>query len=72
LEMDLEVREVKLVGEQVRGLHSFDGRDLPAELEELHTCVAKVEDEHVIEVGELSWLVVVISNTLVDLGILPI
>jgi hypothetical protein len=42
--MDLEVREVKLAEEQGCGLHSFDGRDISAELEELHACVFEVED----------------------------
>jgi hypothetical protein len=34
-EMDLEVREAKLVEDQSWGLHPFDGWDLPTELEEL-------------------------------------
>jgi hypothetical protein len=71
-EMDLEVREVKLVEEQVRGLHSFDGWDLSAEQGELHTRVAEVEDEHIVEAKKLSMLVVGISNALVNLGMLPI
>jgi hypothetical protein len=71
-EMDLEVREVKLVEEQVRGLHSFDGWDLSAEQGELHTHVAEVEDEHIVEAKKLSMLVVGISNALVNLGMLPI
>jgi hypothetical protein len=56
----------------VRDLHCFDGRDLMAKLEELHACVARVEDECTAEVGKLSKLVVEISNALVNLGMLPI
>jgi hypothetical protein len=48
-EMGLEVWEVKLVAEQARGLHSFDGRDVSMELQELHTRMAGVEDEHTAE-----------------------
>jgi hypothetical protein len=71
-EMDLEVREVKVVVEQACGLDSFDGRDLSTELEEIHTCVAGVKDECITEAGKLLKLVVEISNALVDLGMLPI
>jgi hypothetical protein len=71
-EMDLEVREAKLVEEQARGLHPFDGRDLLAEPEQLHARVAKVEDERATGVGKVLTLVVRISNALVDLGTLPI
>jgi hypothetical protein len=56
----------------VRGLHSFDGRDLSVELKELHAWVVGVEDECVIEVGELSQMVMEISNALVSLGTPPI
>jgi hypothetical protein len=59
------------VGE-VRGLHSFDGRDLSVELKELHAWVVGVEDECVIEIGELSQMVMEISNALVNLGTPPI
>jgi hypothetical protein len=48
------VQETKLVEEQARGLHSFDGWDLSAELEELCTHVAEVEDECTVKAGELS------------------
>jgi hypothetical protein len=61
-----------LAEEQARGLHPFDGRDLLAELEKLHRCVAGVEDKHATKAGKLSTLVVGISNALVDLGMLPI
>jgi hypothetical protein len=40
--MDLEVWEAKLVEEQACGLHSFDGWDLSAEQEKLHTRVDRV------------------------------
>jgi hypothetical protein len=63
---------VKLAEEQSHCLHSFNGRDLLVELEELHACVAGVEDECTIEAGKLSKLVVEISNALVDLRALPI
>jgi hypothetical protein len=66
------VWEVKLVEEQARGLHSFDRRDLSVELEEVRACVVGIDDEHVIEAGELLWFVMEISNALVDLGMLPI
>jgi hypothetical protein len=42
-----------LAEEHAHDLHSFDGCDLPAELEELHVCVAGAKEEHVTEVG--SW-----------------
>jgi hypothetical protein len=53
-------------------LHPFDGRDLSMELEGLRACVDGVEGEHATEAGQLSQLVMQISNTLVDLGMLPI
>jgi hypothetical protein len=71
-EMDMEVWEVKLAKEQVHCLHSFDGRDLPTELEDVHARVARVEDECIVEARELSRLVMEISNALVDLGMLSI
>jgi hypothetical protein len=42
------------------------------ELEELHVCVARVEDECAAKAGKLSKLAMEISNALVDLGTLPI
>jgi hypothetical protein len=71
-ETHLEVREAKLAEEQACGLHSFDGSDLSAELEELCVHVAGVEDERVVEAGELSTLVMEASNTVVGLRMLPI
>jgi hypothetical protein len=70
--MDLEVHEMKLAEEQARDSHPFDGRDLLAELEELCTRVAGVEDEHAADAGKLSILVMGISNVLIDLRTLPI
>jgi hypothetical protein len=52
--MDLERWEEKLMEEQVHGLHSFDGRDLSAGLEELRLHMAGIEDEHVAEAVRLS------------------
>jgi hypothetical protein len=69
---DLEVHEAKLVEEHARGLYHFDGRDMPAKLEELRTRVSGVEDEHATEATKLSTLVVGMSNALVDLGTLSI
>jgi hypothetical protein len=60
------------VEEQMHDLHSFDGHDLSAELKELHTRVSGVEDECTVKAGELSQLVMEISNVLVDLGTLRI
>jgi hypothetical protein len=39
---------------------------LLSELEELHMCVAGVDEEHATEAWELAALVVELSNTLVD------
>jgi hypothetical protein len=58
--------------EQERGLHPHDGRDLSVELEGIHARVDGIRGEHATEVGQLSWLVMEISNTLGDLGMLPI
>jgi hypothetical protein len=58
--------------EQAWGLHSLDGRDLPEELEELHELLAGVESEYAVEAVTLSWLVMEISDALVDLVMFPI
>jgi hypothetical protein len=71
-EMDVEVWEAMLAEEQECGLHSFDGQDVSTELEEIHVCVARVEDECAAEVRKLSKLVMEISNSLVGAGTLPI
>jgi hypothetical protein len=44
------------------GLYSFNGRDLSVELEELHEHVTRVERELIIEVVQLSWSVMEISD----------
>jgi hypothetical protein len=69
--LEVQVQEVKLEEEQVCGLHSFDGWHLSAELEELHMHVTGVDDERATVAGELSRLVMEISNDLVNLGTLP-
>jgi hypothetical protein len=71
-EMDLEVQEVILAKEQTCILHHFDGRDLSVELEEIHVHVDGIGGERAAEAGQLSHLVVEISNALVDLGMLPV
>jgi hypothetical protein len=71
-ETDLEWREEKLAEEQAWGLHSFDGRDLSVELEELCECMAGVENECAAEAVQLSQSVMEISDALVDLGVFPI
>jgi hypothetical protein len=68
----LEVCEVKLAEEQAQGPYSFDGWDLLAELEKLHTHVVGVTDECTAEAGKLSTLVMGISNAPIDHGVLPI
>jgi hypothetical protein len=54
------------------GLHPFNGRDLSAELEEICVCMDGITSECAVEVRQLSQLVMGISNTLVDLGMLPV
>jgi hypothetical protein len=71
-ETDLKVWEAKLAEEQACGLHSFDGSDLSAKLEELCVHVAGVKNEHAVEDGELSTMVMEASNTVVDQRMLPI
>jgi chemotaxis protein histidine kinase CheA len=71
-ETDLEWWEEKLAEDQARGLYSFDGRNLSAELENLYERVAEVEDECATKAEQLSRSVREISDALVDLGMLPI
>jgi hypothetical protein len=71
-ERDLEVQEVMLAEEQMPSLHPFDGWDLSAELKEIRPRVDGIEGERATEAGQLSQLVIKISNTLVDLGMLQI
>jgi hypothetical protein len=61
-----------LVKERARGLYSFNRGDLSGELEELRECVAGVKSERVVEVVQLSWSIMEISEALVDLGVFPI
>jgi hypothetical protein len=53
-------------------LHPFDRRDLSTELEEICAHVDGIKGERAAEAGQLSQLVVEISNALVGLGMLPI
>jgi hypothetical protein len=59
-----------LVEEQVRVIHPHDGRDLSAELEGIRACVDGIGGERATEAGQLSRLVMEISNVLADLGML--
>jgi hypothetical protein len=68
----MEVQEALLAEEQACGLHPFDGRDLSAEPEEARAHVDGITGERATESGQLSQLVIEISNALVDLGMLPI
>jgi hypothetical protein len=61
-----------LAEEQACDLHPFNRHGLSVEEEGLHTCMDEVEGERATEVGQLSQLVTKISNTLVNLGMLPI
>jgi hypothetical protein len=70
--MDLERRDEKLEEMQAQGLHSFDRRDFPVELEELHERVAGVESELAAEAVPLSRSVMGIFDALVNLGTFPI
>jgi hypothetical protein len=71
-EMDLEVQEVILVEEQAHGLHPPNGWDLSTELEETPACMDGIKSERGSKAGQLSQLVMGISNTLVNLGMLPV
>jgi hypothetical protein len=61
-----------LVEEEAWGLYSFDGRDLSAELEELHEHVAVVESECATVAVKLSQSVMEVFDALVNLGTFPI
>jgi hypothetical protein len=67
-ETDLERLEEKLTEEQACGLHSYDGQDLSARLEELRVRMVGVKDERADEVVGLSRLVMGIAVGFVDLG----
>jgi hypothetical protein len=66
-ETDLDVQEAILAEELACGLHPPDGRDLTAELEEIHVCMDGIN-----EAGRLSKLAMEISHSFVDLGMLPV
>jgi hypothetical protein len=61
-----------LTADQVSGLHPSVERNLSSELGELRECVAGVRNSCVIEGKQLPWLTMAISDTLVDLNVLPI
>jgi hypothetical protein len=61
-----------LVKEQVCGLHPHDGWDLLMELEGIRARVDGIGGERAVEAGQLSQLVMEISNAPADLGMLPI
>jgi hypothetical protein len=54
------------------GLHPPNGRVLSMELGQTCTHVDRINGERATEAGQLSQLVVGISNALVDLGMLPV
>jgi hypothetical protein len=66
------VWEVILAGEKECGLHPPDGQDLSTELDKICMCMDRIDAERAIEARWLSQLAVEISNTLVDLGMLPV
>jgi hypothetical protein len=61
-----------LVDDQARGHYPPDGKDLPLELGKLRERVAEAEDDHTVEAEQLSRSTMEISNTLVNLNVLPI
>jgi hypothetical protein len=71
-EMNLGRWEEKLMEEHAHDLHSFNGWDLLAGLEELHSRMAGIEDEHATEAARLSQLAMKIPNAFIDLGVFPI
>jgi hypothetical protein len=71
-EIDLEHQEKELANDQARGMYPLDGRNLLSELGKLHEHVAKVEDDRVIDAKQLSRSTMEISNTFVNLNVLPI
>jgi hypothetical protein len=69
---DISKFEILGCGKQARGLYSFSGHDLSAELEELRARLARAKEERATEARKVAMLVVEASNTLMDLGMLPI
>jgi hypothetical protein len=66
------VQEAILAEELVRGLHPLDGQDLSMKLEKICACVDGIKGECATETGQLMQLAVDISNTLVELVMLPV
>jgi hypothetical protein len=58
--------------EQAPDPYSYDRQGLSTGLEELYARIAVIEDEHATDTLGLSWLVMGISDALVDLGVFPI
>jgi hypothetical protein len=71
-EVDHERREERLTVDHVRGLHRSVERNLLLELREVQERVTGARDGRAFEVEQLSWLAMAISETLVDLNVLPI
>jgi hypothetical protein len=61
-----------LAEEQECGLHPPDGRGLSAELGQTYTHMDRINDKCAAKAGRLLQKVMGISNTLVDLGLLPV
>jgi hypothetical protein len=55
-----------------RGMYRTDEPDLSAELDKARVRVDRIDNEHAVEVKQLSQWVVRISNIMFDLGLLPI
>jgi hypothetical protein len=49
-----------------------DGWDLSSVLDTAYACLDRINDECAAEARQLLWLVMGISNALVDLGMLPV
>jgi hypothetical protein len=71
-EMDLEMCEAILAEELECGLHPLDGHDLPMELGESRAWVDGIDDDRVVEAGQLSRQLMRVASVLIDLGLLPI
>jgi hypothetical protein len=61
-----------LVEEQARSLHHDHGQDLSTALEGIQPCVDEIEGECAAKAGQLTQLVMGISNALTNLGMLPV
>jgi hypothetical protein len=71
-EVDHERQEERLTVDHVRGLHPSVERNLLLELREVQERVTGARDGRAFEVEQLSWLAMAISETLVDLNVLPL